>query len=281
MSVSSKKSKQELINLCTMLELSTSGTKEELCQRIDDTLENNSKLIGTGATGCVYYPPLPCLEPCDDERCITGVSKLMNRVKAESEVMIYAKLQLDQLDPTESYFIRKPLRCKPKPNKHIKACSIEINDPELLIYENGGQNLYKIISKQQYPASHVLYFLKNIFEAVKLLSIHKITDSDLKTENIVVGVDGRRYRLIDFGLSDFPTGPKIVFQNIYFVWPIDAILTNKSVNIDTHITNYMNDRHIITVLKPYYEHQNWWNRYTFRTILDSLPFDTPDLVPLV
>ena len=43
--------------------------------------------IQSGAFGCVYGPPLKCLDSsCTGNKCINGVSKLMNKQNAETEL---------------------------------------------------------------------------------------------------------------------------------------------------------------------------------------------------
>jgi serine/threonine protein kinase len=161
--------------------------------------------IAKGLYGCGFKPPIPCIEECRDSRCLDGVSKiskLMSENIAFKELNIYTKLGLNTIEDANKYFIGNPYQCTPIKDFDFNAngCPHQIEKPTLLIYEDGGIDLYQFIKKNRdYDLSLVLKGLINIFKGVGLLNKHNICHFDIKEDNVVLGTDNQNYRLIDFG----------------------------------------------------------------------------------
>jgi hypothetical protein len=180
--------------------------------------------IGQGSSGCVYTPRFDC----DPSAPIEGdlqklnskntVSKISNAEWAEDEFDIYKRMKLDQFDPTESYHIGKPAKCKPLNMTDI-CTAVTTPNPLQLIYENGG------VSLQNFKyAKLALIGLSNVVRGINQLNQAGIYHFDIKPDNIVIDETGI-CRLIDFGLAYHPSMGKehlAIFQNIYIYWPPDA-----------------------------------------------------------
>lgn len=240
------------------------------------TMPNNKNpgLIGQGTYGCVYKPPLKCAEqdncPENNNKCSTGISKLMGfRNDVNSELKMYSETDIDKINSEGFYHIKEPRRCKPNDNNVAKAkndgCKIELKEPELLIYENGGMDLEKAIEKGVSPFS-ILFNFANIFKAIITLYANDIGHCDIKLPNIVIGNNPSKpqYRLIDLGLtrkfSKSVNNNKIFNQN-YFAWAPDSIfLSNEHFtdhDIYKHVNKFIDD---VGIVDKYYKSRGWWNK---------------------
>ncbi len=281
------------------------------------TRKNNKNIkggafIGKGTYGCAYNPPLPCKasqNPClanpEDQRC-QGISKLMNDKNAIEELTgleILEKLNFDNETNTNyKYHLRNPFMCpysesESSPINRVE-CDLTINQPTLLLYENGGQDLDKLFSTQLQTThpSIVLKGLLNILEGIRELSRLGVVHCDIKEQNIVTGTDiNPGFKLIDFGLLaafDFnlvsSIEPKInfigdytkhpeeskFFDVIYVYFPIYAFFLNKKNPItDAELEARVDEYFINDIIKKYlgkYYKEKGINRDYFKKILIAL-----------
>ena len=179
-------------------------------KKIKKTNKKGGVLIGMGSFGCVYSPQLPCIIPCTKEKCKTGISKLMTSQNAALEKenidLLFNDFQHFEVNISD-YFIIDPHQCLPNP-KSIPddMCSYKITNPSLLIYENGGNNLYDYMGPRGIDTAKICKILQgllNILGGISLLLSNNIVHADIKEENIVIGLSKKNpsFRLIDFGLS--------------------------------------------------------------------------------
>ncbi len=241
-----------------------------------NNLTNTRKLIGQGTYGCVYKPPLKCLNPTDcpdnNNKCKTGISKLMgDKESVDEELKMYTNTRIDDINSSSLYHIKEPRRCKPSMNNVEKAksdgCQVELKEPELLIYENGGMDLEKAIENNISPYSIVFNFT-NIFKAVLTLYANDIGHCDIKLGNIVIGVNqsNPQYRLIDLGLSrkfDKSLTKNDIFMQPYFAWPPDSIYLYKEnfneYDLNKQIKKFMKSSKILGIMDTYYKKRGWWD----------------------
>ena len=175
-------------------------------------IDKEPLFIGKGVLGCAFKPPIKCSTPCNDPRCkddISRISKLMNKSHANKEMQIYSDLGLNQIEESSKYFIVNPYQCSPNENFKFneKECPVKIKSPSLLIYEDGGIDLYQYFKQNEYMKSKdkdhqfllILKGLLNIFKGIKVLNEHNILHLDIKEDNIVLGQENNNYKLIDFG----------------------------------------------------------------------------------
>ncbi len=190
--------------------------------------------IGEGSAGCVYSPPFKCNYPqCTGDRCTHGISKIMSKDNADIEYNKYDLLGIDRIDPDFRYHFSQPHKCSPQITRgSISDCRVFINEPSMLVYDNGGFNLNDLISKFKIansPESLIVFInlilrnLINIVEGIILLNRHGICHFDIKSLNIVTSVksieslDELHLKLIDFGMSikyDIPLIPEYVLNGI-------------------------------------------------------------------
>ncbi len=255
-----------------ILKLKPKYTKTKQIKR-DSNNANDSNLIGQGTYGCVYKPPLKCKNPesCpeNNNKCRTGISKLMGYTNdVDEELKIYAETEIDKINSNSLYHIKEPRRCKPNDNNVQKAkndgCKIDLDEPELLIYENGGIDLEKAIENEMSPIK-ILFNFANIFKAVITLYSNDIGHCDIKLRNIVVGTDTQKphYRLIDLGLTrkfskSINSENNNIFLQTYYVWPPDSIfLTKEHFNehdIHKYVNKFIKD---IIIIDDYYKSRGW------------------------
>ncbi len=253
------------------------------------------KFIAEGSFGCVFSPPIECAEPCVDERCKTGIAKLMTTVDADKERSEYIKNNLSTIDPAGRYYIKEPYTCNPKlplhnhtelPNKDGESCSkLTIANKKILIYDNGGMDLYTLYKDimQEYRKhnnselllsniKYILRKLENIFDGVALLNENNVYHFDIKPENIVTGINHNNFdlkhlpednifRLIDFGIANkFENrdlaGNEIVEQ-VNFVRPLDIVYLS-GLPLDDVNTIILSGYQILglTEIKYYYSQEN-------------------------
>ena len=181
---------------------------------------NISKFVAKGSFGCVYKdPPIQCNIPCPEnqkKKCQRGISKLMSEKNAlEEKGLIDNLFENFIIDKStrkniSHYFITNPHYCEPLESSLInEKCTLSITKPSLLIYENGGLDLFRfweiILSRYNFFLKKYLLFilnnLTNILKAIGLLLKNHILHKDIKIENIVIGLKENNFRLIDFGLS--------------------------------------------------------------------------------
>ena len=136
-------------------------------------------LIGVGSFGCVYSPPLKCVENnCVGDKCTHGISKIMTPENTTIELSNLKRLELDIVDPEQIYHISNPHMCTPTiPEEELTRCNIEkqqrgtpkIENPQQLIYENGGTDLYNLanytssIPDLTLKNKYIEYILRNLF----------------------------------------------------------------------------------------------------------------------
>jgi serine/threonine protein kinase len=199
--------------------------------------------IGKGVIGCAFKPPIKCSPSFDNDPLlkdhIPRISKLMDIHHAKKEMKIYSNLGLNKIGESSKYFIVNPYQCIPYEGFDINKtkCPVKIDTPSLLIYEDGGIDLYQYLKQNEYMKNNdndfslILKGLLNIFEGIKVLNKKGILHLDVKEDNIVLGQKKDDYKLIDFGnAKKMP----FFFNNV----KLDHIIreNNSNTNIATQIT---------------------------------------------
>ncbi len=185
------------------------------------------KPIASGAYGCVYnnISKLRCrnteIKSLDDK-----VAKLLFNKTAVREMDIYKEVK--KIDPTQKYSINNPELCNPEltklfrpntSNYNSKGCYINFEEnneekPEVILYENGGENLDTYIDRLTYQPRlkgrigldredilDILRHLINILEGIVTFNTQGLFHCDIKESNIIVGKMSNSYKLIDFGMA--------------------------------------------------------------------------------
>jgi serine/threonine protein kinase len=169
--------------------------------------------IGEGSYGCVHKPSLRCKNKKVDYT--NKVSKIMKKKHSRTEMQEYAKIQ--ELDKSKQFYLGKPVLCVPDDDDSAKQAinmcknfkSNSIKDYNLLIMNDGGNNLQDYANKMQYlrkTPENIEKIEKFWIEAQRILlgltifNDNGIVHHDLKPQNLVYNEDTNRTNFIDFGL---------------------------------------------------------------------------------
>lgn len=156
---------------------------------------NDSKLLGEGAYGCVYYPPLKCE---GENKRRKGVGKVFfDEKNADVEDAIFNKI--NKLISLDKYAVRKTHRCKV--SKIPKNCTRNNqNSQNQIILEPVGIDLMKYCNNNTYKFTDLLDGFVNIIDGLIALNNIKYCHHDIKPTNIIVtGNKSKNMLLIDFG----------------------------------------------------------------------------------
>ncbi len=231
------------------------------------SVQGSPKVIGVGTYGCVYSPPLQCKNRDPVES--TKISKYMT--KESAKIQLAEAMSMKNVDPNSIVTVNDAYMCEPK--THPTDC----RGPKdtLLIYPNGGHDLYKILGNIQYYGGFGLMF-KNfgkLIEGVAMLNANRTFHIDIKEQNIVTGKDGRGpYRLIDFGLSistEPRSSPDLLFTSFYPYWPIDAIVLGYKSLPEITLKAHVNKLYAHGSLSRFYK-QAYSKPDIFNTIKDRI-----------
>jgi hypothetical protein len=223
--------------------------------------KKGGQAIDSGSYGCVFNPPLKCI---DGERNTNNITKLMYSEDTESEVneMKRVKKIIETIPNKEDYFlISNTYVCKPDkledPEDLLnfdKECELftkrginsrNINNNlqklSLLNMPNGGLNISKFIKKileltekERYKSFIAINnaLIKLLINGIVPLNAKNFNHYDIKAGNILMSEDGHA-RLIDWGISGENDGIHIpeTLQNrpIAFNMPFSDIFFNDFV----------------------------------------------------
>ncbi len=143
----------------------------------------------------------------------------MSKKEADKEKNKYESINLTKIDKWENYFIGPPYQCAPLKDQSFVGCNLSkigINDTNnnpdsektasLLLYENGGYDLHKLMSYTNISLYQLLKGLRNVLAGLRLLNTNMIFHLDIKSDNIVSGNlsdmnNFNSFKFIDFGLA--------------------------------------------------------------------------------
>jgi serine/threonine protein kinase len=173
--------------------------------------------VAEGTYGCVYRPPIKCK---NGKKYTRGkISKLMTHRAANKEVKEYEFIK--KVDKDKKYYPGPPIQCDVDPVDAIRVISPDecqlygenpnINDYELLIYNDGGYDLKQFTTKHldKYLASNIqeqtdkfFFNALRLFEGIDFFLKKDLLHHDLKPHNIVFDPTTYRFNFIDFGLVE-------------------------------------------------------------------------------
>ena len=218
-------------------------------------------LIASGGFGCVYKPAYKCTNYTNaTTREVSKVFKKPDELKKEEAR--YATMKLQLIPNSAEYYIANPQRCVVRSESYTKdteAC--EDFHPsgatfDTLNYLYGGQSLAAILEKQpELIDCSLLAALGNVFTGVAKMNAQRKYHMDIKPQNIVF--DGRKFRLIDFGLSKNLTvdGPEnAMYRNsTYAYWPVELTYVNYGSRKDATKTAQLLQAHVSLYMRLVFE----------------------------
>ena len=222
-------------------------------------MQNGGELIGEGAYGCVFNPPLACEN--DKPFKNDSIGKLTSLNEANNEYAF--SMALKTLPYAEEYFVLIDNVCIPKvkanqKDKSYSKCKglekVELTNTVQLAMPFGGKPLSTLVFVPD--AFHILG--QKLLEAGTLLLLAGIVHSDLHYANILID-SSAGLRIIDFGNAWIPNninGSNINTVITYFNSHnmqksledsiISAIVGN--IDIDLAIAKMSDEKKVLTYL---------------------------------
>ena len=244
------------------------------------------EVIGQGKYGCVHKPSLRCTKNPKNMTYKNKISKIMKKKYAEIELDEYAVMQ--KIDNKQRFYLGTPIQCSPKHTREtiqsLRKCDYlrasKINDYELLIMENGGNNLKMfancvssyvfqnseddIHNCASFPNGKKMNRMKKgkdimkqfwnecnrLFIGLIVLQKNNVIHQDLKPQNIVYDVKKQRVNFIDFGLMTTikeikKLGLESKYNNneLHWSFPPEIVLINvtKFKNREQEFDNFITD----------------------------------------
>jgi len=184
-------------------------------------------LIGQGAHGCVYKPPLKCkYQSYLDVIHSNDIMKLMKE-NANSLMEDEISRFLQKMDPSNSYYIplsnEKCIVDDIKNKKELYECnayynSVNKSDFRGIFLKYGGPTFGTYLKNKNLDCLMVWRIVMHLLQGLNNLHSHKIIYMDVKEANIVVYDNVPRY--IDFGLSKFIDALNYDDASELFLYPL-------------------------------------------------------------
>jgi len=164
------------------------------------------RLIGTGNSGCVFFPALPC----DTDTSPNMVTKLMSKADGarEYDKLMKIKARMESIPNYRAYFVIDITRCKPIVPLNVECPVLEkkgINHSDLVALNMpyGGISVSEFLRKGDDIVSNMRIVHHGLLELLRNgiveLNRRNVYHGDVKDTNILV--DDTALRLIDWGLS--------------------------------------------------------------------------------
>jgi hypothetical protein len=180
-------------------------------------MNDEPKIIGKGAYGCVHKPSLKCKTRKVNYK--NKISKYMLKKHANIEMKEYDIIK--KADPKKYIYLGKPIECIPEYSIEnvdaITKCNLgdNIKDFSILVMNDGGENLEdfaKRFGKNPVTGENKnkmeLFWIEaqRILYGLTLFLQKDIIHYDLKAQNIVYNEETNNINFIDFGLMVTKTG---------------------------------------------------------------------------
>ena len=216
--------------------------------------------IAEGSYGCVFSPPLKCLNK--QKTTASQAGKIFNSKDSMEEEKELAE-KINKIDPKGKWTVPYYGSCfinvkQTRPNDNIYKCNKytkHIPITEQLIYKNGGIDLNHFINnfellKDILFIDDLIPLFYNLLKGLRTLNEKHIAHCDIKPPNMLYDFDKSKFYIIDFGLTT-PYSNISSFSNynmlnhVYPYYPPEfkmyvqlIIHKNTNVNIDDILENY-------------------------------------------
>jgi len=167
--------------------------------------------IAEGSYGCVFSPPLKCLN--NKKTTASQAGKIFNtRDSMEEEKNLAEKI--NKIDPKGKWTVPYYGSCfinveQTRPNDNIYKCNKytkHIPTTEQLIYKNGGIDLNHFINnfellKNTLFIDDLIPLFYNLLKGLRTLNEKQLAHCDIKPPNMLYDFDESKFYIIDFGLT--------------------------------------------------------------------------------
>ena len=220
-------------------------------------------LIGEGSYGCVFDPPMPCIESRKTRRKNTVGKVFISEEEFESERKI-TKIVKD-VDPNSKFTIPLYNSCRVKDldkDETYKKCELfrhfhgDIKALYQLVYKNGGINIKDLMrrTKGTIPRfKKIMRSMCNVVHGIKSLIDAGYVHQDIKPANILWQAKSNQILLIDFGImikanEVYKDKNKFVLRYDYPYFPPEYkrydTINNYNIFYNKVMANYNNSIHL-------------------------------------
>lgn len=216
--------------------------------------------ITEGSYGCVFSPPLKCLNNKNTTSSQAG--KIFNKRDSMKEEKKLAE-KINKIDPNGKWTVPYYGSCfvnvnETRPNDNIYKCNKytkHIPITEQLIYKNGGIDLNNFINHFELLIDtlfidDLIPLFYNLLKGLRTLNEKQLAHCDIKPPNMLYNFDEFKFYIIDFGLTT-PYNKISSFSNynmlnhVYPYYPPEfkiyvqlIIHKDTNVNINNILENY-------------------------------------------
>lgn len=162
--------------------------------------------IGQGTYGCVFYPPISCVNDNLDKNGKQEVGKVFYDKPAFQQEKHFHEL-IQKMDPTFSFTVPFHGTCQINTSKiaydQRKQCRYLFHPhryPQIIL-GYGGNDLFEVMVKKKGNEKFFKKLLKStlpIIHGLQVMQDHGYIHQDIKVENVLW--DGKNMKLIDFSL---------------------------------------------------------------------------------
>lgn len=179
-------------------------------------LEDNAKILGKGAYGCVIPKVIKCNNDNREiiDKGTTQVSKLLlNKNDFEKEVKNTlfinkndkgnTSIIIDDTCILDENNILDILHKNNIESKFLHNCGISFGNKKVyqIIYNKRGISLREVIDKRLLSITNIIKLFYNLYKGILLFNKLNFVHFDIKKDNIIYIENDRKFVFIDFGLS--------------------------------------------------------------------------------
>lgn len=216
--------------------------------------------IAEGSYGCVFSPPLKCLN--NKKTTYSQAGKIFNKKTSMDEEKKLVE-KINKIDPKGKWTVPYYGSCfvnvnKTETNDNINKCNKyakHIPITEQLIYKNGGIDLNRFINdfelfKNDLFIDNLIPLFYNLLKGLNTLNEKKLAHCDIKPPNILYDFNESKFYIIDFGLTTPYNGISSfsnynMLNHVYPYYPPEfkiyvQLIIHKNTNVNTNdiLENY-------------------------------------------
>lgn len=158
--------------------------------------------VDEGAGGCVFNPHILCSLKVPANRKTIGKVFTDDQYLSEIRKMTYV---MEKIDKKSDFTVRFHGHCVIN-NDDFKAldekekCSRYAQAYDQLVYDYGGQSLWKIWRRYNAHLDDIIPYMRSLFYGIHMIRKAKFCHFDIKPDNILFDATSQKCRIVDFGL---------------------------------------------------------------------------------